>query len=438
MDEPSAFIPFVTNDDDDLRTLHDYHADSGVVHVPLLVAESVARSLRTGAGIWVDPEVDRYHHLLKILSGTHGRKWKGDVWTFPPDLPKLPGSPSKEFQDPWPWWTQITTYLKRFRHHSQLADPGLFPAPSMAAKRKLNDFVADVMNKCAQVSPEWITIPQLPLTPGTERNAVNKTLCAAASRWRSSASTDSLLILPVVFSKSGQYDKKAERTKRINTIVAWHRSTEFHGVWIADSTLSDQAGGHIFRDRFPALVGFHEELSEKLPANVFQVAGPYWGMNLVLWARGKVQFPAIGLGRGYQYFIPGAQVRRGKLRLPLPPLKRWAEVSGETETSKTLKDWLTKALKTLSRDDSAYKQLRELHASYDKLTNDVAARGELAKFYSRWCAELQAAPPAGRAFTLWQALSSAYVLGKQLPRLPEGGTSGDPARVPKLLMDCCL
>lgn len=400
-------IPFVTNDSDDLAMVRKHHADSKVVHVPLRIAARVAESLPKGTGIWVDPEIDRYHHLLR--SGKN----------------KL-----HELQD---------SYLEQFREFSQLADARLFSNLSSAAKRKLNVFVDDVMNKCAELSPKWITIPQLPLTAGRERNAVNKFLCTAACRWQSQTRKHSCLILPVVFSETGLYGRKGDRTTRIKTIAAWYEKAQFDGVWIADSTLSDQQGRHIFRDRFRALVNFHEELAQKLPANVFQVAGPYWGMNLVLWARNDVQFPAIGLGRGYQYFIPGGQVHRGNLRLPLPPLKRWAQVAGRTEKSNdALKKWLASALRILSRDDSAYKQFRELYTSYDKLKNKFTARRELARFYSKWCAELQAVPPTGRALMLWQALSSAYVLGKQLPPLPEGGRSGAPARVAKQLMDCCL
>ena len=53
------------------------------------------------------------------------------------------------------------------------------------------------------------------------------------------------------------------------------------------------------------LVSFHEELQQASKDPKILVAGPYWGMNLVLWARSLVHYPAIGLGTGARYFLSG-------------------------------------------------------------------------------------------------------------------------------------
>jgi hypothetical protein len=67
------------------------------------------------------------------------------------------------------------------------------------------------------------------------------------------------------------------------------------------------------------------------------------------------------------------------------------------------------------------------------------ARWQVAQFYKNWFDKFSALPPSGRALALYQDLSSAYVLGKTLPKLPEEEkTARSPARVAKQLMLNCL
>jgi hypothetical protein len=66
----------------------------------------------------------------------------------------------------------------------------------------------------------------------------------------------------------------------------------------ADSTLISphRVVVHTFDSiRFPALIKFHQEINASLPREAVSVAGPYWGLNLVLWAKGIVKHPAIGI-----------------------------------------------------------------------------------------------------------------------------------------------
>jgi hypothetical protein len=193
------------------------------------------------------------------------------------------------------------------------------------------------------------------------------------------------------------------------------------GVWAVDSSLNDQEGSGKFDERFPALRNFHEELNQKLPEDTITVCGPYWGMNLVIWARGAVRFPAIGLGGSYKYNIPGLKLPKGKERVALRPLRRWAI------TSPQLKNWLAETVAKLSPNDPARAEFAAIEKEYSKLQMPSHGKIQIASFYKSWFDKFSSLPQAGRALALYQDLSSSYVLGKTLEKLPkEEGTAGGP------------
>jgi hypothetical protein len=179
-------------------------------------------------------------------------------------------------------------------------------------------------------------------------------------------------------------------------------------------------------------ISFHSELREKLPS-VTQVAGPYWALNIVLWARGIVQHAAIGLAGGYQYHVSGGQPNQPKVTLPLPPLRRRATVGNE------LKEWLSEALGRIDPGHPMTPQLSSLNANYAFVSRGDAAREELARFYADWISAISNFAPAGRALALYQDLSLAYAFGKSLPPLPRAESPGRrPESVAETLMLSCL
>jgi hypothetical protein len=206
------------------------------------------------------------------------------------------------------------------------------------------------------------------------------------------------------------------------------------GIWAVDSSLSDQEGSGTFdKVRFPAIIKLHEELNALLPNNKIAIAGPYWGLNLVLWARGLITNPAVGLGNTYQYHLPGGLVmKQGKTRVALPPLRRWAVASSQ------LKSWLQQSIAKLSPGDSARTALEDLEMNFSKL--QIQGREQIAGFYRDWLNELETVPQQGRALALYQQLSSAFVLGRGLPELPKKDEQAArrPERVAKQLMLVCL
>ena len=386
-------IPFV-NTPDDCHFVKRYYMDSEIIRVSLEKIGSIKVKLPRGIPLWVDAGIDGCDHHLR------------------------------NEEEP------LTEYIRSFNKHEALTSQSAIKKPDLS---RLKVFVTNVLNQCCQQKPTWITIPQLPLVEGASRNKINAALAKAAYEWKLGTRFKGKLILPLIFTNQGQLKRRTEWRPRVDLALKQYNKAGADGIWVVDSDLSDQMGTGTFRTRFAALVDLHAYIRKHFPEATELIAGPYWGMNLVLWARGLCDYPAIGLGSAYKYYIPGGRhLRRSKTRIALPPLRRCAVVG-------PLKDWLETSLERLNPKDQAFAELRELRNKYNSLLDPSAARGQIAKFYKDWFDGIARTPPVGRSLALYQDLSSAYVLGKQLPTLPRAGsTATRPERVAEYYMLNCL
>ncbi len=194
------------------------------------------------------------------------------------------------------------------------------------------------------------------------------------------------------------------------------------GFWIGSRTLRNT--------RFPAIIKLHQEINRAIPSKI-RVAGPYWGLNLVLWSRGLVDYPAIGVGNSYQYNLPGGQLKKSNTYLAIGPLRRRAN-------SASLKSWLEESIKKLTSSHPACKELEQILNRFSILSDRETARGQVAEFYKKWFDSLAYVPKAGRALALFQDLSAAYALGRSLPSFNISDTSRRPESVAEPLMLSCL
>ncbi|HXM21526.1 MAG TPA: hypothetical protein VN948_09710 [Terriglobales bacterium] len=324
-------------------------------------------------------------------------------------------------------------YILQFENSRMIADPQFQADPD---RTDAAVFVNAVLKAAVDAVPNlaWLSVPQLPYTADLGTKRINKMLAELTSQWKSAKRRPVQLILPVIFDKQrGQTDKKADRDKRVRQAVACFRASGADGVWIVDSMLDDQAGVSTFEnERFPGIIKFHEELTAELPKEAKTVAGPYWGLNLVLWARGAVRCPAVGVGRSYRYYVAGRQPKSAKSRVALAPLKRLAV------WSPALKTWLRETLADLSRNDPVYGDFATLLKKFDVFQTKERARQQVAEFYRDWLDKLESVPASSTALTLYQDFSSAFVLGKKLKRPIPSEDVKDPARIAKQLMVNCL
>jgi len=385
-------IPFITGEGVyDLA--RKFYGDSEVMRLPLDRAGELLSCGTSSSRLWLDPCVDGMHDL----DARRGQSWFRFMRRFP-NFEKIGTS----------------TYHAR-------------PVPN-----EVHVFVRAIMDACAAHRPKWITVPQLPLVQGSDRNKINRALAAATGKWKSSVSGFSgRLILPLVFTHQEQINGKTARNPKVEQAKRCYHDARADGFWVVEQSLEDDSGSVTLRNkRFPGVIALHKELNERISSTI-RIAGPYWGLNLVLWARGLVDYPAIGVGSGYQFLLSGGTAKTATARLPLPSLRRRAGVP-------ELDAWLDKVIATLASSHPALTEFSNIRKHYAQLKDPKRARERVARFYKEWFDTIASTPRAGRSMALFQDLSMAYALGKSLPELKGEGTARRPEAVAEPLMLSCL
>lgn len=326
---------------------------------------------------------------------------------------------------------EYRSYFSEFPEACRLADPAFHRKPD---RQLTSTFVNALLNKTCEKFPrvEWLSVPQLPYVDGTDRNKMNRTLAESTFEWRARRKFKGKLILPVIFTNQRQLNNKTQRNHKVDLAVSCLEASGSEGIWVADSSLNDQAGTGNFEKRFLGIVKLHEELNAKLRPQTISIAGPYWALNLVLWARGLVNFAAIGVGKGFRYYVPGDKLQEGNPRIALPPLRR------QGEWSLGLRAWIESALTRIPRNSVAHTEFSGILRNFQIFNDKHQSRLQVARFYRDWFERLEEASVESRALALYQDFSSAYVLGKSLTDLPEGQTPRSPSRIAKQFMVSCL
>lgn len=385
----SDYVPFVNNKAD-CRTLISEYKDADICRVPLESIDGLQNLIPPNLSIWLDPSVDAYHHRLK-------RKW--------------PNQNNKQWTEhQQKLWNNLDKLYGNFSNYELLCEKKNWKQSNYD---KIALFITELLNHCQEYHPEWLTIPQLPLLGSGGRNKINKILTRATKTWKANARFKGKLILPLIFTNQRQINSKPIRDDKLNRAVECYEEVEADGVWIVDSTLLDQHRNDKYRNRYSKLIEFHELVKNKLPKSAIKIGGPYWGFNLILWARGLCDYAAISLGSRYSYHI-SADVPAGtpKFWVVIPPLRRRVVIHDELNT------WIENSLKKLSADDQAYKGLQYIQKNFKLLKSREASRKYTAQFYKYWFDKIASCPQDGRALALYQDLSTAFVMGSQLENLP--------------------
>jgi hypothetical protein len=325
--------------------------------------------------------------------------------------------------------SEWSVYLNRHGDLSCLIDPAFLLRP---ARAKIEGVITAFFEDAAKHNPAYLSVPQLPHEDGVKHNKINKVLAEIAADWRKKQSS-AQLILPVIFTSQSQLNTKSPRTKTIKFVHSLMVKYGIDAVWSVDSTLEDQLGTKNFeRVRFPGIIGFWDEL-HALASPELSICGPYWGLGLVLWARGLVTHFGIGLGSTYRYYSPGGFPNQPNARIAVESLRRWISATPG------LAAWLQSEQVKLLPGGAERTEFQTLakNASY-YIDADVAKR-QVAQVYRKWIDKIWASPPSGRSVALYQDLSAAFVTGKMLSDLPdEVGYARRPERVAEQLMLNCL
>lgn len=389
------YIPFITSQPA-RKLVKDHYDNAQIGRVPLDAAEKLT-PLPGSIKLWIDAGVDGLH-----------------------DLELRKSRPDRRNS-----WYELMKTIDGF---DKVADPSFAANPD---SKLVKQFVKKLLDLCVEYDPAWITVPQLPVVDDARRNKINRALAKATGEWKSMHRVAVRLILPIVFTNQRQINGKTQRNPKIAQAGRCYHDAQADGFWVVDSTLTDESGSRTLRNtRLPAIIALHQEFNEEI-ASTIRIAGPYWGMNLVLWARGLVDYPAIGVGNAYQYFLSGGPANPPATRLALSPLRRRANVP-------PLRTWLSKTLSSIGSAHPAYKDFELIQKQLTLLSDPETARSQVSKFYRSWLDMLALTPRPGRSLGLFQDLSTAYALGKSLTELAAEGTARRPESVAEPLMLNCL
>lgn len=300
-------------------------------------------------------------------------------------------------------------------------------------KKKLERPVQAMLDDASKHNPGFISVPQLPQEDDVGPNKVNRLLASIAGDWRMAGKNRPRLILPVIFTHQRQINKKTDRNPRVKQVTSLVDRSGACGLWSVDSSLDDQKGTANFeKGRFPGIIDFFEEL-QKACQLTYWIAGPYWGLNLVLWARGLITHFGIGLGSTYTYHCPGGFGNTPNAKIAIPCLRRWVNINNE------LKVWMLEARDKLSAGSQERVELESILLVFDGLQDREAGKRQIAKFYREWVDKLNGMSGSSRALGLYQDLSSAFVTGRMLHEFPPAEASARrPERVAQQLMMNCL
>lgn len=396
------YIAFV-NSTSDCQIVRSLYSDGAAYRVGLLSANKTCTNLPPTTRLWIDAAVDGLHNWSEFSR----TDYKGN-----------------------PAYKQL---ISRITGHAEVGDPVRYVRPN---KDAVLTFVSEILDRAIAVAPrsEWLSVPQLPYVDGNDRNKINRALAEASAAWRAKGTRRVKLVLPVILTNQRQLNKKTDRNKKVELASSCFEASGANAVWVVDSSLDDQDGTSNFEHiRFPGVISFQEELNARIPSDAIKIAGPYWALNVVLWCRGLVGHPAVGLGNGYQYHVPGGRVMQGDTRIALPPLRRTAVWSSQ------LKEWLEESLGVIPKNDPAHSEFSLLDRQFSHFRDQADGKSQTARFYLDWLKKFQAMAPATRALALYQDLSSAYVLGKGLPDLPAAEKSArNAAKVARQFMMTCL
>lgn len=387
----ASHIPFISSPAA-LALVKNSYFDSEIVRVSL---DMIVRgpSLPAGAKFWIDAGVDGLHALA-----------------------------SRDTSSGW------YKTIKQVVGYDVIATDSFVSKPDTNV---LQNFVTSLMDLCFKHNPTWITVPQLPLVNDASRNRINRELAKATGSWKSSSKYSGRLILPVLFTSKKQLEGKTKRNPKVREAARCYDDSKADGFWVIDTKMIEEEGSVSLRNKqFKSIIALHEELNEKIPSTI-RIAGPYWGLNLLLWARGLIEFPVIGVGSTYQYYLPGGHSNPAGRRVAISFLKRRVGVA-------QLSAWLTKSKKVLGSEHPGYDELEQISKQLMLLNDAEAARAQVAKFYKKWFDSISTTPSIGRPLSLFQDLSKAYVLGKSLPTLPEAGAARRPEAIAEPLMMNCL
>ncbi len=308
---------------------------------------------------------------------------------------------------------------------------------SSLKKDQIGILLEAFFEKISSYNPSYVSLPQLPYDGDIQRRKINREIAELANGILKLNNYTFKIILPLVIENQSLFTGKVDRNKIISYIGQIQKKLEFGlwGIWIVDEKLQDQIGSSKFKTvRFPRLIDLHQEIRKEFNFNFF-AGGPYWALNILLWCRGLIDMPLVGMGANYQYNYPtiSGHGNPPKNKVAINCLKRTIPIN------KGVEDWLSNEIKKLPEYAKEEEEFKQLHKRFNAYLDDPdLCREQIVKFCSEWYSNLEDNSKEGRPLALFQDFSAAFVCGKNKENLPIEGRARRPEIIAEQLMTLCL
>lgn len=386
-----------------LNLTSSHFDDAGLARVSLTDSVIASKILDSDIKLWVDTGVDGYFDLKAR-------------------------QPSVGSDAPW------YRFHSNFPHFTEFEKPEFIKKPD---QRRVDEFVAALLDECCRRSPTWITIPQLPFRSGTIENKINKALALATGKWKSGSGFRGELILPLVFNDRNSILNGTQRKNKVTEASKNFEIACAGGYWVVDANFDSESTSSETRGtRISKLVSLHQDINERIQSHV-RIAGPYWGLDILLWARGLVDYALIGLS-SYQHYISGLPPR---VFASATPASKFALkcLFRRVRYNKGLESWIKDVLTRTSVGTAQHLELSGVLANFSLFSDVKRSARRNAEIYRDWFNELDSIEPAGRSLVLFQKLAVAFSFGKGLRKLDDSEKAAkEPASIAEPLMLNCL
>ena len=174
------YVAFV-NTTRDCEIAGSLYSDATAVRISLESAPKTCLNLPNGPKRWLDASIDGLHVSIQRITPAYGN------------------------------------HVKKFSGFDRIGDPQFQEKPDA---KIVQSFVYAALDACSTHSPDWLSVPQLPLMDDSSRNKINRLLAESSRRWKEERSFSGLFILPVIFTNQRQMNRKTERNKKLVQVLS--------------------------------------------------------------------------------------------------------------------------------------------------------------------------------------------------------------------------
>ena len=353
---------------------------------------------------------------------------------------------------PWILGKQSTSYTREsIRQSINIDEICKIPVGNKKQLRTLlAPHIVNLLDKCNGFNPTWISIPQLPLDVSNLKitNKINSVLAELTLKWTlDNPQYMGKLILPVILRKNWPYSNNTEITRILKPIQRLVMETNPWAVWLLDQSFDENNPTKQLQKKLANLLRLHEELrNANWMDSIHLIGGPYWAANLILLAKGFIDFSFIKTRVTQKYYLQGGFIpQSSKERILIKQLFMLINIDNKENIDRNdftyddFRSWIEQAKQCDTISLPLRNELNEIYkrfgAKTEKKEKPLASKpSDIAEYFANLYTSMLENKPNVRPLWLFQQFSRAYMDIKMIEQMP----NNDIEKIIDALMNNCL